>query len=212
MNNSNITFFNITYKNRSKAKEMGAKWDKKEKKWYCDDETKTSNLNNYFCSYKNDIEIIGEDRTYGSNELYIDMIPKTSYFKNVRSIFNDDDWNLIRHHIYERVNNRCECCGIKKNKYLDAHERWIYDYNSCTQKLIRIIALCRLCHQTTHYGHSRVFKDIKKINEHLMKVRGFSEEELKNHIKDAYEIWKDRNKINWNIDVSIISNSGFKII
>ena len=45
-----------------------------------------------------------------------------------------------------------------------------------------------------------------------MKVRGFSEEELKNHIKDAYEIWKDRNKINWNIDVSIISNSGFKII
>ena len=34
MDNSNITFFNITYKNRNKAKELGAKWDKDNKKWH----------------------------------------------------------------------------------------------------------------------------------------------------------------------------------
>ncbi len=211
MNSNNITFFNITYKNRKIAKEMGAKWDKKQKKWYCDDENKTSNLSNLFCCYKNDINIIGEDRTFGGNELYIDMIPKTTYFKNVRSIFNDDDWNLIRHHIYERVNNRCECCGIKKNKYLDAHERWIFDYQTNTQKLIRIIALCRLCHQATHYGFSKRNKNISKISEHIKKVKGITEEELKIHIKNAYDIWKDKNKIKWNIDISIITNSGFEV-
>jgi len=201
-----VIYLNIPYSSRKTAKEYGGLWDKKKKCWYCEDE------NNELCrlfEIKKEIEIKGEDRTFGGDELYIDMIPKTSYFKNVRSIFNEGDWNLIRHHIYERTNNRCECCGCKRGKYLEAHERWIFDYENKTQKLIRIIALCRLCHQSTHYGHSKVFKDINKINEHLKRVRGNNDEELKNHIKDAYEIWKKRNEIEWKIDVSIIRDSGF---
>jgi len=157
------------------------------------------------------IEIIGEDRNFGSNNLYIDMIPKTSYFKNVRLLFNECDWNLIRHHIYERAGHKCECCGIKRFKYLEAHERWIYDYETNTQKLIRIIALCRMCHNSTHYGHSKQTKEMVKIHEHLKKVKKINDEELKNHINDAYKTWDERNKIKWNIDTSIITNSGFVI-
>jgi CRISPR/Cas system-associated protein Cas10 (large subunit of type III CRISPR-Cas system) len=140
------------------------------------------------------------------------MIPKTSYFKNVRSCFSNNDWDIIRNHIYKRTENRCECCGVKRSKYLEAHERWIYDYETNTQKLIRIIALCKLCHQATHYGHSKIKKDITKINEHIKKVRKINDEELKEHINKSYEIWKERNKIKWIIDLSIISNSGFIII
>jgi len=200
-------YLNIPYKDRKIAKEYGAIWDKNNKKWFCENET--NELCRLYDIYKNDIEIIGEDRTLGGNQLFIDLIPKTSYFKNVRSLFSENDWNLIRHHIYERANNRCECCGIKRMKYLEAHERWIYDYETKTQKLMRIIALCRLCHQSTHYGHSKVSKNINKINEHLKKVCKFNDEELRNHIKEAYEIWEKRNKIKWNIDISIITNSGF---
>ena len=204
-----VIYLNIPYKDRKIAKEYGAIWDKDNKRWFCDNE------NNELCRlyevYNNEINIIGEDRTLGGNKLFIDLIPKTSYFKNVRSLFSDNDWNLIRHHIYERASHRCECCGIKRMKYLEAHERWIYDYETQTQKLIRIIALCRLCHQATHYGHSKVSKDIIKINEHLKKVCKINDEELKNHIKEAYEIWEKRNEIKWKIDTSIISNSGFKI-
>jgi hypothetical protein len=204
-----MIYLNIPYSSRKTAIEYGAIWDKKKKSWYCTDET--NELCKLFEPFK-EIQIIGEDRTYGENELFIDMIPKTSYFKNVRSVFSESDWNLIRNHIYKRSNNRCECCGAKRNKYLEAHERWIYDFETQTQKLIRIIALCRLCHQSTHYGHSKAFKDISKINKHLMKVRGINEEELKRHIKEAYETWEKRNKIQWNIDLSIISNSGFNLI
>jgi hypothetical protein len=203
-----IIYLNIPYKDKNIAKKYGAIWDKDAKKWFCEDE------NNELCKlyekYK-EISIIGEDRTFGGNELYIDMIPKTSYFKNVRSIFNDTDWNLIRHYIYERIGYRCECCGVKKFKYLDAHERWIYDYKTNTQKLIRIIALCKMCHNSTHFGHSKKTKDILKIKEHLKKIKKINDEELANHIKEAYDIWKERNKINWIIDTSIITNSGFII-
>ena len=201
-----VIYLNIPYSSKKTAKEYGALWDKNKKCWYCNDES------NELCKLfdiNKEINIIGEDRSFGGNELYIDMIPKTSYFKNVRSLFNEADWNLIRHHIYNRTNNKCECCGCKRSKYLEAHERWIFDFETKTQKLIRIIALCRLCHQATHYGHSKVFKNIIKINEHLKKVRGFTDEDLKAHIKEAYEIWEKRNKINWIIDTSIITNSGF---
>ena len=203
-----VVYLNIPYKEKKIAKEYGAIWDKNIKRWFCEDES--NELCNIYERYK-DISIIGEDRSFGGNELYIDMIPKTSYFKNVRSLFNDTDWNLIRHHIYERSFHRCECCGVKRFKYLDAHERWIYDYETKTQKLIRIIALCRLCHQATHYGHSKKTKNIDKIKEHLKKIKKLDDIELNNHIRNAYNIWNERNKIEWIIDTSIISNSGFEI-
>jgi len=197
-------FLNIPYKDRKIAKEYGGIWDKKLKKWYC-------NIDNELCNiyekYPDNIEIIGEDRTIGGNELYIDMIPKTSYFKNVRSCFSINDWDIIRNHIYNRTNNKCECCGAKRSKYLEAHERWIYNFETKTQKLIRIIALCKLCHQATHYGHSKMTKNILKINDHLKKIKKINDEELELHIKEAYDIWKERNKINWTIDLSIITNS-----
>jgi len=203
-----VIYLNIPYKEKKTAKEYGAIWDKDIKRWFCENEN--NELCNIYEKYK-EISIVGEDRSFGGDELYIDMIPKTSYFKNVRSLFNDTDWNLIRHHIYERSSYRCECCGVKRFKYLDAHERWIYDYETKTQKLIRIIALCRLCHQATHFGHSKKTKNIDKIKEHLKKVKKINDMDLENHIKEAYNIWNDRNKIEWIIDTSIISNSGFQI-
>ena len=204
-----VIYLNIPYSEKKVAKEYGAIWDKDCKRWFCEDES--NELCKLYDIYK-EIDIIGEDRSYGGSELFIDMIPKTSYFKNVRSIFTESDWNLIRHHIYERTGHKCECCGAKRFKYLEAHERWIFDFETKTQKLIRIIALCRLCHQATHYGHSKVTKEISKINTHLMKVRGINEEELKLHIKEAFEIWEKRNTVKWIIDTSIISDSGFKVV
>jgi len=201
-----IKYLNIPYKDKDIAKEYGALWNKKIKRWYCDD---SNELCLKYNEFPNDIEIIGEDRTIGGSDLYIDMIPKTSYFKNVRSCFSVEDWDIIRNHIYSRVNNKCECCQIKKYKYLEAHERWIYDFETKTQKLIRIIALCKLCHQATHYGHSKASKNINKINEHIKKIQNYNDNELKIHIDDAYKTWRERNKINWNIDLSIITNSGF---
>jgi hypothetical protein len=201
-----VIYLNIPYSDKKIAKQYGGVWDKHCKRWFCENEN--NELCNLYERYK-DITILGEDRTFGGNELYIDMIPKTSYFKNVRNIFNNSDWNLIRHHIYERTGYKCECCGIKRFKYLEAHERWIYDYDTSTQKLIRIIALCRMCHYSTHYGHSKKTKEIEKIHQHLKKVKKINDIELENHIKEAYDIWKERNKIKWNIDISIITNSGF---
>lgn len=204
-----MIYLNIPYKERNIAKNLGAEWDEINKKWFCEEDNELCSL---YDVYKENIEIKGEDREYGGKKLYIDMIPKTTYFKNVRSLFSENDWNLIRHHIYSRCDYKCECCNKKKNRYLEAHERWLFDETTQTQKLVRIIALCKLCHSATHYGHSKRTKNMDKINNHIKKINNYNEDELKEHIKDGYDIWKSRNKIKWNLDFSILTNSGFDLI
>jgi hypothetical protein len=73
----------IPYKDKNIAKEYGAKWDKKLKRWYCDDE------NNELCSiyekYPDEVNIIGEDRIIESLNRLITENPliKNSIVKEV---------------------------------------------------------------------------------------------------------------------------------
>ena len=54
-------------------------------------------------------------------------------------------------------------------------------------------------------------KNINIINEHLKKIKNIDDNQLQNHIKEARDLWKERNKIKWTLDFSIITNSGFII-
>lgn len=71
-----------------------------------------------------------------------------------------------------------ECCGIygkdaknNEDNQIEAHERWYYDEDNKIQKLVRLVALCKKCHLTTHMGfaqiigrdNERAFKKNKKI-------------------------------------------------
>ena len=64
----------------------------------------------------NSYELVGEDRYYGGNVLYKDLIPSTTWFNNVRSCISSNSWDKLRHKIYERVDYKCECCGIDCKK------------------------------------------------------------------------------------------------
>jgi 5-methylcytosine-specific restriction endonuclease McrA len=58
--------------------------------------------------------IIDEDN---NSHLFIDLIPKTCWFSNIRSYIYNEYWLRIRKYIYERVNYKCQCCGLySKNK------------------------------------------------------------------------------------------------
>ena len=62
--------------------------------------------------------LIGEDRQFGGNVLYKDLIPNTTWFNNVRSCVSRSSWDKLRKQVYERVDYKCECCNTdckKKN-------------------------------------------------------------------------------------------------
>lgn len=159
--------------------------------------------------------LIDEDRNFGGQELYIDLIPKSCWFTNVRYCISKNDWNILRKIIYERVNYKCECCNIdckQNNISIEAHERWYYDYNTKTQKLMRLIALCRNCHLATHYGYAKISGKEKIAINQLLKVRNCSIIDLNKHINYSFSVWKDRNEYEWNLDLDLILKNNFKII
>jgi hypothetical protein len=168
----------------------------------------------YFPIYR-PIELIGEDRTFGnSSPLFVDLIPKNCWFSNVRTNIHPNDWSRLRHNIYQRVNYQCEGCGVTGSRLypLEAHERWSYDSDRKIQKLERIVAFCHWCHMANHLGYAEISGVEDRAIAHLQKVRGFSDQELSDHIKEAWDLWNERNKVEWELDLSIIIDSGIRVI
>ena len=157
---------------------------------------------------------IGEDRNFGGNELFIDLIPQSCWFKNARSNIDRSNWDYVRNCVYSRVYYICECCGIDTNENnvrLDCHERWNYDQVNNIQSLVRLIALCQYCHESTHMGLAQVQNRGEEAMQHLMNVRNCTIEEAESHKRDAFAIWRKRNQVKWILDLSMLEKNGIQI-
>tara|TARA_Y100001970_G_C14114041_1_gene792541 strand:- start:468 stop:1193 length:726 start_codon:yes stop_codon:yes gene_type:complete len=219
MEMENRSYISVSYQQKDHAKSLGALWDSGVKKWYIplglDGDSKMKLLEMYANIKTESItELVNEDREFGGNGLFVDLVPRSCWFTNVRYCIHPSDWNRLRVYIYSRVNYTCECCGINtKNKRiaLEAHERWKYDESSSTQKLVRIVALCKPCHEVTHIGLASVRGRREEAIAHLKRVRLFTDEEADEHIQDAFKVWHDRSAIDWSLDLSLMTDNGIKL-
>jgi hypothetical protein len=153
----------------------------------------------------------GEDRTYGSG-LFVDLIPRTSWFRNVRDAVDPADWDRLRRMVYRRAGLRCEACGARRVQ-LEAHERFAYDARAGVQRLVRLICLCSACHGVTHFGHTRLRGDAAAqaaIN-HLQTVTGMDAGETERHIRDAFDLWTRRSQSPWRVDLAVIAAAGIRL-
>ena len=206
------SYLEVPFEEKDEAKELGAKWDPEIRKWYAPD--MESLLFEKWKINTDPVILLGEDRNYGGNKLFIDLIPNTCWFTNVRSCVHPKDWDRLRKYVYERVNYICEGCNIdtqNSNIILEAHERWDYNEETQTQKLVRIVALCRNCHESTHIGLAGLNGKGYEAKEHIKKVRKFTEQEYQKHENDAFEIWRRRNTIHWELDLSLITSNNIKL-
>lgn len=219
-NSSPDTAINIAvpFEDNNNAKQYGARWDCENSTWYIPDGLAEANkkylLEKYWQNPEPVRELVGEDRTFGGNQLFIDLIPSSCWFTNVRYCVHHSEWDRLRKFVYKRANYTCECCGVHTKIagiQLDAHERWSYDETTKTQKLMRIIALCTDCHTATHMGLAQIRGVAKEAEAHICKVRQFTKEEFTAHEDEAWKLYSSRSKIDWNLDLSIIESSGIKL-
>ena len=135
--------------------------------------------------------------------LTIELVPRTAWFSNVRSMVSKKDWDTIRKETYEQANNKCEICGGVGTRHpVECHEIWEYDDKKHIQKLNGMIALCPECHEVKHIGlagkHGR--GEIAQV--HLAKINRWTMIQTSDYINGQVSKWKQRSTFMWKIDLS----------
>ena len=165
----------------------------------------------------------GEDRTFGAG-LFVDLVPSSCWFTNVRSCIAPSDWDRLRRTVLDRAGQVCEACGAGPDRdtgrWLEVHERWAYSQcgpgavGGPVQALRRIIALCTPCHRVTHLG--RVITVDGDANaqaafEHLRAVTGMNDEQAGAHIDAAFTRWQWRSQLTWSLDLRVLTDAGITL-
>jgi hypothetical protein len=150
--------------------------------------------------------------------LTVELVPKTSWYNNVRALVDELGWDRIRRQMYRQADYRCEICGGRGPEHpVECHEVWRYDDQTRVQRLVRMIALCPSCHGVKHMGFARVRGRSAQAREHLARVNGWTPEQTSAYINEAFRVWAQRSQGPWTLDLEglrpyVLANEYARII
>lgn len=135
-------------------------------------------------------------------KLTAELVPKTSWYNNMRKIVPPPEWDKIRRKTYAEYGHRCGICG--SGGRLNCHEIWCYDDHQHTQKLEGFVALCDLCHHVKHIGFAGVLAargklDYESVVEHFMSVNECERKTFEEHRKGAFYQWSQKSQHQWEV-------------
>lgn len=207
-------FLDVPFDDKAEAKRLGARWDGREKRWYAPSERVAASCARWEAKPDLPDLLPGEDRSFGEG-LFVDLVPSSCWFTNVRSCISQADWERLRRMIIKRAGDRCEVCRVREDRdderWLEAHERWDYDEANQVQVLKRIICLCTDCHRTTHYGFAMINGDSDWVFDFLMDITKMDATAANKHIDEAFKLWEERSKKVWELDLSILTDCDVEI-
>lgn len=181
---------NVGFAEKEYVKALGAKWNAMDSHWYIPDGV---NADQFLRWIPRDIK------------LFIDLVPSTAFFTNMRSELKPDEWEQVKKSVFSRANYRCEVCSGKgKTHPVECHERWHFDIETKIQKLVDLIALCPACHEATHMGLAMTRGRKSEAMNHFMKVTGMTINQANQHWREAYEYWEILSELNWRLDGSLL--------
>lgn len=210
---SERVYLDVPYADKDAAKALGARWDPKVRRWY-DPRPPSAGLERWAARGEVPELLPGEDRGFGAG-LFVDLVPRSCWFTNVRSCVSPGDWERLRRPVLRRAGHRCEVCGDGKDRdarrWLEVHERWHYDELAGVQVLRRLICLCSPCHLVTHFGYANVTGRTDEAFGHLRWVTGMSQPQARAHVHDAEQVWIARSSRVWELDLSILTGVGITV-
>lgn len=137
-------------------------------------------------------------------KLTIELVPRTSWKKNLRSELSKEEWDYLRSLVYERAGYKCEICGTKGE--LHCHEEWLYNESNQVQTLTKLIALCSACHEVKHIGLAEIKGNYERAKTHLKNINKWSESQAELYIKVSFMKWRHYNKYDWKLNLSLITD------
>jgi hypothetical protein len=140
----------------------------------------------------------------GKLKLTIELVPRTSWYDNLRKYTSKGDWDKIRERTYGKYRHRCHICGTEGR--LNFHEMWEYDDKKHVQRLVGFIPLCNMCHHVKHMGLTGILAsegklDCEKVVEHFMKVNKCDKKTFEEHKRRAFDEWQKRSRHEWHVNL-----------
>mgnify|MGYP000230902116 CR=1 FL=1 len=211
--------FLVPFFEKDHAKSLGARWDGQAGFWRAPNATVAAAMAAHWAPLTTEpLEALlpGEDRSFGGNELFVDLVPRSCWFTNVRSCIDVGSWARLSRLTRERAHHRCEICNASAAKerkvFLEAHERWDYNPTTHVQSLRRIVTLCTPCHLVTHWGYAQVSGRERLARAHFKAVAGIGDQEITRRVQTAFALWDTRSRQAWTLDVSMLSCAGLKVV
>lgn len=139
-------------------------------------------------------------------KLTIELVPKTAWYSNVRSLVSKEQWDVIRKRCYLQANYKCEICFGKGPAHpVECHEIWEYDDVNHIQTLTGLIALCPKCHQVKHAGLASINNKTDEVIRQLMIVNSMTKQEAMDYHANAFELWHNRSKNEWKCNTDYLT-------
>lgn len=149
--------------------------------------------------------------------LTIELIPRTCFNSNVRSHVDRETWNRLRRWCYQRAGYTCEACGATDCE-MHAHEVWRYD-DFGNQVLVRLMALCKSCHNVKHIGRAIMSGRGHAALQHLMRVNGWGDgvrstgrSLAARYIINCFAECDARGRERWSLDLNWLYNFDIEVM
>ena len=141
----------------------------------------------------------------GLPKLRVELVPSTCWMSNVRSYMSDHFWRKLSREIAEESGRRCQVCtGRGRQHAVECHEAWLYDDARRVQMLLRLEALCPLCHAIKHLGRTIAQGKEEPSLGWLAKVNGWDERTTRRYVDAIFEQWETRSRVEWTLDLSVL--------
>lgn len=199
-------YLNVPYVEKDAAKQLGARWDAEEKKWFIPPGIEPEAFAQWRQLERQPSPLPIKKPQSNEPLLTIELVPSTCWYSNVRSEVSKEEWEVLKKRTYRQANYCCEVCGGKGDKHpVECHEIWHYDDKQLVQTLIGLIALCPACHECKHIGYARTQGRGKIAAAHLARVNGWTEPQADIYINQCFEIWQKRSQVQWQLDISYLN-------
>jgi Domain of unknown function (DUF5710) len=207
------TWLDVPFSEKDQAKALGARWDPQARRWYATPAA-MPRLERWVALPEVPATLPGEDRTFGRG-LFVDLVPSSCWFTNVRTCLDQRDWERLRRMVVERAGHRCEACGRGRaraeGRWLEVHERWLYREATAVQVLRRLICLCSDCHTATHMGLAGLRGIAEEAKAHLAAVNRWTPLQVEEHVAAAFELFAQRSRTDWRLDLQILDAAGVRV-
>jgi len=147
----------------------------------------------------------------GRELLTVELVPRSAWFKNVRSHVSKEEWERLKRATFGRAGHRCEVCGGRGARWpVECHEVFAYDDEQRVQRLVRLVALCPACHEVKHIGLAGVRGRRREAVAHLARVNGWSHADAELYLEVCFETWHRRSCHEWRLDLSYLEQFGVR--